>query len=53
MYNVEIRRPIIGDYEELHQLFHTVIVDTFAREGLSELTGDIENEIETKKQYLK
>ncbi|MEH7053028.1 GNAT family N-acetyltransferase, partial [Bacillus pseudomycoides] len=28
MYNVEIRRPIIGDYEELHRLFHTVIIDT-------------------------
>ncbi|WP_410982702.1 GNAT family N-acetyltransferase [Bacillus cereus] len=53
MYSVEIKRPSIDDYEELHQLFHTVIVDTFAREGLSDLADDIENEIEAKKQYLK
>lgn len=53
MDHVEIRRPTIEDYEELNQLFQTVIIDTFAREGLSELTDDIENEIETKKQYLK
>lgn len=52
MYNVEIRRPTIEDYEELHQLFHTVIIDTFAKEGLSELVDDIEKEIENKKQYL-
>ncbi|MBO1625495.1 GNAT family N-acetyltransferase [Bacillus arachidis] len=53
MDHVEIRRPIIDDFEELNQLFRTVIIDTFAREGLSELADDIENEIETKKQYLK
>lgn len=53
MDNIEIKRPSIDDYEELHQLFHTVIVDTFAREGLSDLADDIENEIEAKKQYLK
>ncbi|MCI0765820.1 GNAT family N-acetyltransferase [Bacillus sp. TL12] len=53
MDHVEIRRPIIGDYEELNQFFHTVIIDTFAKEGLSELVDDIKDEIETKKQYLK
>ncbi|EEL50683.1 Acetyltransferase [Bacillus cereus Rock3-44] len=51
--DIEIRRPIIGDYEELNHFFHAVIIDTFAKEGLSELTDDIENEIEIKKQYLK
>jgi GNAT superfamily N-acetyltransferase len=53
LYNVEIRRPRIEDCEELHQFFTTVIKDTYAREGLSELLDDIENEIECKKQYLK
>jgi len=53
MYKVEIRRPRIEDIEELNQFFTIVIKDTFAREGLSELLDDIENEIETKKKYLK
>lgn len=53
MDNVEIRRPRIEDNEELKQFFGTVTKDTFAREGLSELLDDIENEIEIKKQYLK
>lgn len=46
MYNVEIRRPRTQDMEELHPFFRTVITHTFAKEGLSELADDIENEIE-------
>lgn len=53
MYDVEIRRPRIEDNEELNQFFSIVIKDTFAKEDLSELLDDIENEIENKKQYLK
>ena len=53
MYKVEIRRPGIEGNEEINQFFSTVIKDTFAREGLSELLNDIENEIENKKKYLK
>lgn len=53
MYNVEIRRPRIEDSEELNQLFSIITKDTFAKEDLSELHDDMENEIETKKQYLK
>ncbi|SFH96822.1 MULTISPECIES: GNAT family N-acetyltransferase [unclassified Bacillus (in: firmicutes)] len=53
MCNVEIRRPRMKDIEELNQFFSTTIKDTFAREGLSELLDDIENEIESKKEYLK
>lgn len=41
------------DSKELNQFFSTVIKDTFAREGLSGLLEDIEDEMETKKQYLK
>ncbi|MDC2864457.1 GNAT family N-acetyltransferase [Bacillus sp. BP-3] len=53
MCKVEIRRPHIEDTEEINQFFSTTIKDTFAREGLSELLNDIENEIEIKKEYLK
>jgi GNAT superfamily N-acetyltransferase len=53
VYNIKIRRPMIEDKEELTGLFSTVIRDTFVREGLEEMHDDIENEIETKKAYLK
>ncbi|WP_242218375.1 GNAT family N-acetyltransferase [Bacillus cereus group sp. BfR-BA-01380] len=53
MCNVEIRRPRIEDIEEINQFFSTTIKNTFAREGLSELLDDIENEIDNKKEYLK
>jgi GNAT superfamily N-acetyltransferase len=52
MYGIMIRRPRAEDYEELEQLFITVVKDTFKREGLSDLYDDIENEIESKKRYL-
>jgi len=50
---VEIRRPRIEDSEALNKFFRIVITDTFAGEGLFGLTNDIENEIESKKMYLK
>ena len=53
MYNVEIRRPNSDDLEELHLLFRIVITNTFKEERLSHLLDDIENEINTKKRYLK
>lgn len=53
MYNVNIRRPNSDDLDELHLFFRLVITDTFKNEGLSQLLDDIENEIKTKKQYLK
>ncbi|MFN2747278.1 GNAT family N-acetyltransferase [Bacillus sp. z60-18] len=52
MHNIEIRRPRLEDQNELNQFFRTVVTDTFAKEGLSELIQDIESEIENKKQYL-
>lgn len=51
--NVQIRRAKFEDKEELTQLFKTVIKDTFAREGLEDMLDEIENEIESKKKYLK
>ena len=53
MTNVAIRRPNLDDLEELHLFFRIVITDTYKNEGLSQLLGDIENEINLKKQYLK
>ncbi|TPV42243.1 GNAT family N-acetyltransferase [Bacillus dicomae] len=53
MYNVEIRRPNSDDLEELHLFFRIVITNTFKEERLSHLLDDIENEINTKKRYLK
>lgn len=53
IHNIEIRRPRMDDNKELNQFFRTVIKDTFAIEGLSELVEEIENEIESKKQYLR
>lgn len=43
----------MDDNEKLAQFFSQVIRDTYVKEGLVELVDDIENEIETKKQYLK
>ncbi|MBE7103572.1 GNAT family N-acetyltransferase [Bacillus cereus] len=53
MYNVEIRRPNSDDIDELYLFFRIVIMNTYKNEGLSQLLDDIENEINTKKQYLK
>lgn len=53
MRDIKIRRPRLEDIEEMNQFFSTVIIDTFAREGLSYLSGDIENEIRSKNKYFK
>ncbi|MEK7016378.1 MULTISPECIES: GNAT family N-acetyltransferase [Bacillus] len=53
MYNVEIRRPNSDDIDELNLFFRLVITNTYKNEGLSQLLDDIENEINSKKQYLK
>ncbi|MED2793393.1 GNAT family N-acetyltransferase [Bacillus wiedmannii] len=53
MHNVKIRRLHSDDVDELNMFFRLVITHTFKNEGLSQLLDDIENEINTKKQYLK
>ncbi|WP_221563183.1 GNAT family N-acetyltransferase [Alkalihalobacillus sp. TS-13] len=50
---LQIRRPKMDDMEELHQLFRTVITDTFAKEGIEDMLDDLSEEIEAKKKYLK
>lgn len=52
MHKVEIRRPRIEDRQALNQFFRLMITDTYAKEGLAELTDDIEDEIATKEKYL-
>ncbi|WP_342429498.1 GNAT family N-acetyltransferase [Neobacillus sp. FSL H8-0543] len=53
MLNVEIRRPRIEDSKELNGLFRTVITDTFIKEGIGDKLDDMEEEIRSKKAYLK
>ncbi|WP_433744429.1 GNAT family N-acetyltransferase [Falsibacillus pallidus] len=51
--DVNIRRPAKEDERELHEFFQLVIMDTFLKEGIAHLTEDIDEEIHSKKQYLK
>lgn len=51
--NVAVRRPNLNDVDELYLFFRIVITNTYKNEGLSQLLDDIENEINSKKQYLK
>ncbi|WP_068780272.1 hypothetical protein [Paenibacillus sp. GM2] len=53
MQQIEIRRPELGDDQELLRFFRVVIMDTFAKENLADLVEDIEQEISTKEDYLK
>lgn len=53
MNKIMIRRPAVTDQEQLNDFFRLVVTDTFAQEGLADWTEDIEEEIETKRTYLK
>ncbi|QFT89537.1 Acetyltransferase (GNAT) family protein [Bacillus sp. THAF10] len=53
MLDIEIRRPTKEDVENLHQFFTIVITDTFQKEGIGDQVYDIQQEIETKKAYIK
>lgn len=52
MQNFEIRRPRKEDAESINDFFHVVINDTYAKEGLGDRLKDIQDEIETKKEFL-
>ncbi|MEK4979326.1 GNAT family N-acetyltransferase [Bacillus sp. FSL K6-6540] len=52
MFHVEIRRPNPSDTKAMEHFFRVVITDTFAKEGLADLSEDVEQEIETKKRCL-
>lgn len=52
MLQVEVRRPNHGDIDAMEDFFRFVITDTFAKEGLSDLSEDMEQEIDSKNRYL-
>lgn len=52
MFHVEIRRPNRNDTKAMEHFFRFVITDTFAKEGLADLSEDIEQEIDSKIRCL-
>lgn len=50
MLDLEIRTPAKKDIESINSFFEIVIKHTYIKEGLGDLTDDIENEIEDKKR---
>lgn len=52
MFHVEIRRPNRSDRKAMEHFFRFVITDTFAKEGLADLSEDIEEEIDSKIRCL-
>jgi len=52
LQTIEFRRPRIEDYENLSQFFKTVIIDTYAKEGIGHLLDDIEKEIDIKQKHF-
>lgn len=52
MHNVVIRRPRIDDLKGMSHFFRVMITDTFAKEGLSQLIEDIEEEVQNKIKYI-
>ncbi|WP_059173048.1 GNAT family N-acetyltransferase [Bacillus sp. FJAT-27445] len=51
--DIEMKRPVSSDNEELLRFFRTVITDTYEKEGISGKVDDLEEEIKTKEAYLK
>ena len=52
MIHIKVRRPTVDDRGELFEFFKTVVEDTFIKEGIEGLVGDLKEEIEFKRQYL-
>jgi len=52
LVHFRIKRPTEDDKDQLVEFFKTVVVDTFIKEGIEEMVEDLEEEIESKKQYL-
>lgn len=53
MYDVQIRRPLLKDIQQLNDFFEFVITDTFIKEGIGNKLDHIQKEMECKKKYLK
>ncbi|MGB3261476.1 GNAT family N-acetyltransferase [Paenisporosarcina sp.] len=52
MEHIEIRRPNYEDIQELDHFFEIMITDTFNKEGIGHLVNEMQEEIETKKQFI-
>lgn len=52
MSKIVIRRPTTKDIKELYELFTIVITDTFVKEGLKDEVEGINEQIQSKKEYL-
>ncbi len=52
MSNIEIRRPVSDDVEELKQFFSLVLIDTYAKEGLVDRIQEMKKEIRDKENLL-
>jgi GNAT superfamily N-acetyltransferase len=52
LIHIKVRRPTVDDRGELFEFFKTVVEDTFIKEGIEGLVGDLKEEIEFKRQYL-
>jgi len=50
--NIEIRRPCAQDVKELNVFFDLVIKDTFAKEGIEDMSDEIESEIREKNIHI-
>lgn len=53
MNKVEIIRPRERDINELNKFFYNVIKDTYDKEGVGHLVEDINDEINSKNEYIK
>lgn len=52
MTNLEITRPQVEDTEAINEFFKIVLLDTFEKNNISDLTDLIAEEIECKRHYL-
>lgn len=52
MTNIEINRPKFEDVELINEFFQVVIIDTFKRNGISNLVDSMTEEIEDKRRCL-
>lgn len=52
MSDIEIQRPKMEEFEFINDFFKIVLVDTFERNGISDLVDTFNQEIATKRHFL-
>lgn len=52
MINIEISRPKVEEVELINKFFQTVLIDTFERNGISDLVELLEEETQDKRRCL-